>query len=59
MKVNIIENRIDPIEEHMNDINQFRNEYNLSKDEYSDDLLYDALLSNDFNKEKAFSSIIL
>ena len=54
MKVVIIKNNIDPIEKHMGKVNQFRNEFGLPKKDYSDDELYDVLLSNDFIFEKAF-----
>ena len=54
MKVVIIKNNIDPIEKHMGKVNQFRNEFGLPQKDYSDDELYDVLLSNDFIFEKAF-----
>ena len=57
MKVVIIKNNIDPIEKHMGKVNQFRNEFGLPQKEYSDDELYDVLLSNDFIFEKAFACL--
>ena len=57
MKVVIIKNNIDPIEKHMGKVNQFRNEFGLPQKDYSDDELYDVLLSNDFIFEKAFACL--
>ena len=57
MKVVIIKNNIDPIEKHMGKVNQFRNEFGLPQKDFSDDELYDVLLSNDFIFEKAFACL--
>ena len=39
-------------------VKQFRAEYKLDENEYSNDDLYNILMSNDFDLEKAFFCII-
>ena len=58
LKVVIKKKEIDPIEEHMEEINNFRKEFNLDDGEFSDKKLYDVLVENNFEQEKAFLKII-
>ena len=59
MKVIIVEREINRIEKHKEVIKQFRNEYDIiDENDYPDEDLYEILLSNNFNFEKAFMCLI-
>ena len=59
MKVIIKEKENDPIDQYIETIKKFRTEYNLKdENEYSNDDLYNILMSNEFDFEKAFMCII-
>ena len=59
MKVIIKEKEDDPIDQYIETIKKFRTEYNLKdENEYSNDDLYNILMSNEFDLEKAFMCII-
>ena len=58
LKVVIKKKEIDPIEEHKEEIENFRKEFNLDENEFSDKKLYDVLVENNFEPEKAFLQII-
>ena len=58
LKVVIKKKEIDPIEEHKEEIENFRKEFNLDDGEFSDKKLYDVLVENNFEPEKAFLKII-
>ena len=59
MKVIIVEREINLIEKHKEVIKQFRNEYDIiDENDYPDEDLYEILLSNNFNFEKAFMCLI-
>ena len=58
MKVIIIEREIEPIEQYIEIIKKFRDEYNLDKNDYSNDDLYNIVMSNEFDFEKAFMCIL-
>ena len=58
MKVIIKEKENDPIDQYIETIKKFRTEYNLDENEYSNDDLYNILMSNEFDFEKAFMCII-
>ena len=58
MKVIIKEKENDPIDQYIETIKKFRTEYNLDQNEYSNDDLYNILMSNEFDLEKAFMCII-
>ena len=58
MKVIIKEKENDPIDQYIEIIKKFRTEYNLDENEYSNDDLYNILMSNEFDLEKAFMCII-
>ena len=49
MKIIIKKKELNPIVENMEKIKQFREEYCIRKEDYSDDDLYNILLSNNFN----------
>ena len=57
MKIIIKKKEVNPIVENMEKIKQFREVYSLRKEDYSDDNLYNILLSNNFNFQKAFASL--
>ena len=58
MKITVIKREVEPKIKYKKEIDRFRDEYGLKEEEYSDDDLYDILLSNDFNLEKAFMCLI-
>ena len=58
MKVIIKEKGIDPIDQYIETIKRFRNEYNLDEKENSNEDVFNILMSNEFNFEKAFLCII-
>ena len=58
MKITVIKREVEPKIKDKKEIDRFRDEYGLKEEEYSDDDLYDILLSNDFNLEKAFMCLI-
>ena len=59
MKVIIVKREINRIEKHKEVIKQFRNEYDIiDENDYPDEDLYEILLSNNFNFEKAFMCLI-
>ena len=58
IKINIIKREIDPIDQHIETINKFRNEFNINENEYSNEDVFNVLMSNEFNFEKAFLCII-
>ena len=59
MKVIIVEREINRIEKHKEVIKQFRNEYDIiDENDYPDEDLYEILLSNNFNFEKAVMCLI-
>lgn len=57
MKIIIKKTEVNPIVENMEKIKQFREEYMLREEDYSDDDLYNILLSNNFNFQNAFASL--
>ena len=58
IKIIIKEKEDDPIDQYIETIKKFREEYNLDEKEYSNDDLYNILMSNEFNLEKAFMCLI-
>ena len=58
IKIIIKEKEDDPIDQYIETIKKFRDEYNLDEKEYSNDDLYNILMSNEFNLEKAFMCLI-
>ena len=58
IKVIIVEREIDLMQKQIEKVKQFRAEYKLDENEYSNDDLYNILMSNDFDLEKAFFCII-